>query len=138
VEPLHLAHLILLSVWGGLVLAEGVVELRARRGPKLREAAELHYWMDVLIEAPLLAGIVGTGAVLAARAWPLTPLHWVKIVCALLAIGMNAYCIVQVLRRRRVEDIATLERLSARVRLSGLGIPPALVALYVGLIYFRR
>jgi hypothetical protein len=139
-EPLHLLHLILLSVWGGIVLAESVIEIAARDGDGMGRAATYHYWIDVLFEAPLLAGVLATGVVLSVRAWPLTPLHWFKIGAGLAAIAMNAYCVGQViLRKRHLADPARARRHHARVRHSAyVGIPFGLAAMALGLAYFRR
>ena len=78
-EPLHLAHLIAVSAWGGFALAEGVLELTSREEGALRDAARLHYRLDLLGELPLLATVLTTGTALTIRAWPLTTLHWIKI-----------------------------------------------------------
>jgi hypothetical protein len=135
---LHLAHLIVLSIWAGVVLVESVIEIRAKRTGKLRDAAELHYWIDVLVEAPLLALVLATGIALAALAWPLGALHMTKIACGLLAVGANGYCFVEVVRRRRAKDDATLAAKSARIRMSALAVPAALVAAYLGVVHFHR
>jgi hypothetical protein len=139
-EPWHLAHVVALGLWGGLVFAEGVVELASRTEDELRHAAKLHYWMDVLVEVPLLAAVLATGAVLAARAWPLSAIHWVKIGAALVALGANLWCVAHVIaRRRRMDDLAALRRHGQRVRVSAvIGVPFAAIALYVGLIHFAR
>ncbi len=138
-EPLHLAHVILVSVWGGFVMAEGVLELTSREEVALRVAARVHYWMDLLAELPLLAGVLLTGTVLAVRAWPLSTLHWVKIAAGLIAIGANLTCVlVVILRYRRLDDRASLFRHSRHVRLTGVGVPFALLAAYLGLAFFRQ
>jgi hypothetical protein len=100
-DPWHTAHLLSLGLWGGLVAAEGVVELTPRTDDELRFAATLHYWMDVLLELPLLAAVLVTGAVLTAAAWPLSPLHGVKIAAGLTAVGANLWCVAHVIARRR-------------------------------------
>jgi hypothetical protein len=135
-DPLHIWHLILISAWAGLVLAEVVMEAVCRTEAGLRQAAEIHFWLDVLLEVPLIAGVLATGAVLTLRAWPVSTIHWVKIGAALIAIGWNLYCVVVVARRRRsVDDVAALRRYRARVFLSLAGVPFGLVALYLGLAY---
>ena len=139
-SPLHDAHLVLLSLWGGFVLAEGVVELAARDDASRRAAARLHYWMDVLVELPLLAGVLATGGLLAARSWPLTRLHWIKVAAGLAAVAMNLFCVAHVVaRQRRAGDPAALRRHGRFVKLAaGLGLPFALVAATLGFAYFRR
>lgn len=138
-ESWHLAHVAALGLWGGLVLAEGVVELASRTEDELRHAATLHYWMDVLVEVPLLAAVLVTGAVLCARAWPLSAIHWVKIGAALVAVAVNLWCVAHVIeRRRRIDDAASLRRHGRRVRIAAIGVPFAAVALYLGLVHFAR
>jgi hypothetical protein len=125
-------------MWAGLVLAEFVMEAVCRDEASARQAAVIHFWFDVLLEVPLIFGVIGTGAVLLAQAWPPTPLHLVKLALAGVAIGCNLYCVgVVVLRRRRRDDAAELFRLRRRVFLSGAGVPFGLAALYIGLAYFR-
>jgi len=133
----HIAHLLVLGLWGGLVLAETVVELSARDDEGIRVAARIHYWIDVSIELPLLAGVLLTGAVLTARAWPLSHVHVAKIALALFAIGCNLYCAVHVLlRHRRADAVDALRHHNTRVRWSFLGLPAGLGALTIGFVYF--
>ena len=133
-DELHAAHLVVLGTWALLVLVEGVLELSARAGLGPRRVARAHYWLDLLVEAPLLVSVLATGVLLTIRAWPPSPLLAVKIVCALTAIGLNAYCMVHVvLRHRRADDPEALAHHGRRVLWSGLGIAPALVAAYIGL-----
>jgi hypothetical protein len=129
-----------LGLWGGLVAAEMVVELRSRTPEEMRHAAALHYWIDVLLELPLLAAVLVTGAVLVASAWPLTPLHWVKVGAGLLAIAANLWCVGHVLRRNRTaSDAAALARHARWVRVTAaFGLPFGAIALYLGLAYFAR
>jgi hypothetical protein len=134
---MHTAHLFFLAMWGGLVLGEFVMELVCREGAMARAAAEIHYWLDLVLELPLLAAIVATGSVLLSRVWPPTPLHVVKIAAALVAIGCNLYCADVVRRRRaRQDDPAALAHGRTRVFVSGIGVPFGLGALYIGLRFF--
>jgi len=138
-ESIRLAHLLLLSAWAGLVLAEGVVELAARDDAGLRHAARIHFLMDVLIEAPLLVAVFGTGIVLATRVGSFTPAHWLKIAAGIVAVGANLYCVAVVVRRRaRERDDAELRRLSARIRFvaPAIGFPAAAVAAWIGFSRF--
>jgi hypothetical protein len=137
-EPWHLAHLAALASWGGLVAAEGVVELAPRTDDERRYAAKLHYWMDLVIELPLLGAVLLTGATLAARAWPLSLVGWVKIGAGLVAIGANLWCVTHVVaRHRQGRDAEPLHRHGRAVRIAAsVGLPFAAVALYLGLSYF--
>jgi hypothetical protein len=137
VDPLHLAHLAALCLWGGCVLAEGVVELVPKNDAEREHAARVHFWIDVLIELPLIAAVLTTGAVLMSRSWPPSPLLAVKVIAGLVALGLNIFCAVMVVLRyvRRIDPVA-VGRYAARVRWSGVGVPFALVAAYIGLAYF--
>ena len=126
-------HLVLVSFWGGVVLAEFVIE----RAATIENAAKLHYWIDVLIEIPLLFGVAATGAVLAIRTWPPSPLLLVKMVSAVIAIGANLYCAaIVVARYRSIDRPEEMFRHHRRIQLTGLAVPFGLVALVIGLRYF--
>jgi len=139
-EPWHLAHLVVLAAWGGLVAAEAVVELTARTDEQRRHTATIHYWMDLLVELPLLAGVVVTGAVLVAQTWPLGTRELVKIGAGLAAVAANGLCVVHVvLRHRRASDRSDLARHERAIRLSAaVGLPFAAVALALGLTYLTQ
>ena len=138
VDSWHIAHLAALGLWAGLVAAEGVVELSARTDEERRFASRLHARMDAIVELPLLCAVLLTGAVLVSRAWPLSPLHWVKVIAGLLAVSANLWCVVHVFaRQRRQADPVELRRQGRLVRLTAVvGLPFAGVALYLGLGYF--
>lgn len=139
-ELVHSLHLLLLAGWAGLVLAEAVVELAARDEPARRAAARFHFWIDVLVEIPLLAGVVVTGALLLARVSPPSPLHLLHVAAGLAAVAANSCCVVLVIRRyRRLGRSSDADLLvqARRVRLSAIvGVPFALVAAYVGFAYW--
>ncbi len=137
-DPLHLAHLVLLATWGGVVVAETALELAGDDDATLGHVARVHYRIDLFAELPLLAAVLATGAWLTARVWPPTPLHWAKIGCGLAAVAINLACVVFVVQRRRaVDDPARMRRLHRRIRWAGAGIPFALAAAWLGLAYFR-
>ncbi len=136
-DALHLGHLVALCLWGGCVLAESVVELVATDDARRLLAAHVHFWIDVLVELPLIAAVLTTGALLAARSWPPSPLLATKIAAGLAGIGVNLYCAVMVvLRYLHRHDPAVVRRYHVRVRWSGLGIPFAAVAAYIGLAHY--
>jgi hypothetical protein len=137
-DPLHVAHLIAVAAWAGLVLAEGALELGARDEASRRFAARLHYRLDLLFELPLLGVVLGTGSVLAARSWPFTTLHWVKVGAGLVPVAINLACVYGVVARFRAQDDpAALERWTRRILLAAVGAPFFLVAATLGLVYFR-
>ncbi len=137
-EPLRLAHLWALATWGGVVLAELIVEIAARDDAGHAQASRLHFWIDVLIEVPLLITIVATGSMLLGRTGGLSQALAVKLGCAFTALTLNAYCVfLVVLRHNAIADPAEVRRLSRRIRWTGAGIPFGLAALWIGLTRFH-
>jgi len=137
-DPVHVAHLIAVSVWGGLVLAESVLELGANDDESRRVAARLHYRLDLGLELPLLLIVLATGGHLAARAWPWTPLHWLKVGLGLVAVAVNLLCVGAVVaRRRHVDDAAAVQFWTRWIRAAGVAVPAYLGALALGLACFR-
>ncbi len=133
---LHVAHLVALGLWGGVVLAEGVLEVHGQRGEAEGAfAARVHHWIDLVCEIPLLLAVLATGAILAWRA-PMTTTHLVKIACGLFAVGVNVWCVGVVVRRRRAADAGDAAEVTRGTRLVflaiKLGVPAAAVALYLG------
>ena len=136
---MHLVHFVVLVAWGLVVVVEAALELGARTDPQRRRVARLHYWIDLLVEIPLLLAVLATGTILLFGAWPPSPLLGLKIGLALIAIGINGYCAIHViLRHRRSDDVRALAHHGRRVLLSGLGAPAALAAAYLGVTYFLR
>ena len=130
-------HLIVVSVWVGLVLAEVLLEVFAHRGLLVPAVATLHYWIDALFEIPLLLGILVTGVILTARLPDLDGLHAVKVASGLVAIGATAFA-VRVVRERR-EEISLPDRVAHHQRqlvlAAVVAVPAGLVAGVIGLTY---
>jgi NADH:ubiquinone oxidoreductase subunit 5 (subunit L)/multisubunit Na+/H+ antiporter MnhA subunit len=105
VDILPLIHLIVLSLWGGVVATEAVIEIYPFRHSEMHAATiRLHYWIDLLVEAPLVAAVVVTGAWLLFQTDPVTPLHLVKVAFAGTAVVVDIFCIAVVVRRGRRLD----------------------------------
>lgn len=138
-EPFHVAHLIVLGMWLGVVITEVLFEFAASDADSLRAAARFHYNVDKFGELPILLAVVITGTILTVRAWPLTPLHFIKIAASLLAVGANVICTMWVFQRRRIKDTNVLLGFRRRIwSLAAVGVVFATPALYLGLVYFRR
>ena len=138
-EPLHIAHLIVLGMWLGVVITEVLFEFAASDAESLRAAARFHYNVDKFGELPILFAVLITGTILTVRAWPLTSLHLVKIAASLVAVGANLICTMWVFQRRRIEDMKALLGFRRRIwTLAAVGVVFATPALYLGLVYFRR
>jgi hypothetical protein len=137
-EPVHLAHLIVLGMWLGVVITEVLFEFAASDPESLRAAARFHYKVDKFGELPILCAVLVTGTILAVRAWPLTSLHFMKIAASLVAVGANLICTLWVFQRRGIEDVNVLLGFRRRIwSLAAVGVVFATPALYLGLVYFR-
>lgn len=103
--PLAMMHLVVLSLWGGVVATEAVIELYPFRHREQHAATiRLHYWIDLLVEAPLVLAVAATGVALVLALDDVTPLHLVKLGFAGAAVAVNVFCIAVVVRRgRRLE-----------------------------------
>lgn len=127
-------HLLVVGMWTGLVGAEVILEWSCREGPAARMAAEVHYWLDLLLEAPLVAAVTATGALLLLDAWPPGPVLAWKLALGAIPIVSCAYSILVVLRRhRRLDDPAALAAGRIRVLASALAAGPGFAAIYLGL-----
>ena len=137
-EPFHLAHVIALGVWLGIVITEVLFEFAASDPESLRAAARFHYNVDKYGELPVLSAVVVTGAILTMRAWPLTSLHVIKIATSLISLGATLVCVRYVFQRRRIEDVGVLLAFRRRIwTLAAVAAIFATPALYLGLVYFR-
>ena len=138
-EPLHLAHLVALGMWLGVVITEVLFEFAGSDPDSLRAAARFHYNVDKFGELPILVAVLVTGAALAVQAWPLTPLHIIKIAASLIAVGASLLCVLWVFQRRHVRDVNALLGFRRRIwTLATVAAVFAAPALYLGLVYFRR
>lgn len=102
IETLPIVHVALLGLWGGVVATESIVELHAYLHPQLRSAAaRFHFWIDLLLELPVILGVIASGTCLLVLVWPPTTLHLVKLACVAVPIFANLVCIALVLLRAR-------------------------------------
>ncbi len=138
IDILAMLHLMVLSLWGGVVATEAVIEIYPFRNRDIHPATiRLHYWIDLLVEAPLVLAVVVTGASLLYLTRPITPLHLLKVGFAGAAVAVNIFCIVVVVRRgRRLEQSVADDRLwkASRVVLAcfAVGLLCAAVAATAG------
>lgn len=131
---LHVCHLLYLSLWGGLVAGESVMEIYGRKHPEFQQAvARFHLWMDLCVEIPLLVAVLMTGGLLLQQRALDTQLL-IKVLAGMGALAANIYCVTVVIRRTRtLADEDLTRRLSGKVILSAVtGVPLALVALFLG------
>lgn len=133
----NVAHLMVLSAWGGLVAGKIVMELLARRSPHLqRPVAELHRAIDVKVGVFILVTVVATGAILLTQ----RNINWilvVKVVAGIGAVMCNIHAVGVVKRRASLfetdADSPELPKLTGRLfRLGRIGLACAAVALVLG------
>jgi len=99
-DVLAMVHLIMLSLWGGVVATEAVIEVYPFRRRELHPAAiRFHYWIDLLVELPLVLAVVATGTALAFSIDELSGLHVIKILLGAIAVAITLFCIVVVVWR---------------------------------------
>jgi hypothetical protein len=132
-----LLHLFLLGLWLGCVMVEGVLEFFARRDRGTeKKVAELHFWIDVLVEIPAFLGVLVTGLVLI-DGHALSGLLLVKIAFGMAAIVVNALCVLPVVRRRFAAARSEEENVRRQSKWIGLafvvGLPLGFAAMGLGL-----
>jgi hypothetical protein len=131
--------MIVLGMWLGVVITEVLFEFAGSDVESLRAAARFHYTVDKYGELPILVAVLVTGTILSVRAWPLTPLHVIKIAVSLVAVGSALVCVLWVFRRRHIEDVNVLLGFRRRIwTLAAVAAVFATPALYLGLLYFRQ
>ena len=137
-DPLHVAHLMALGIWLGIVTTEALFEFSGSDPDSLRAAARFHYTVDLFGELPILAAVLVTGVMLTARVEEMTPLLQVKVAAALVAIGSNLICAVWVVQRRRVTDPVVLMAFRRKIwTAAAVGVVFGTAALAIGLVHFR-
>ena len=104
-DLMAMVHLIMLSLWGGVVATEAVIEIYPFYRRELHAATiRFHYWIDRLVELPLVLAVVATGISLVLLTDEITTLHLVKIGFGSVAVAINLFCIVVVVKRGRRLD----------------------------------
>ncbi len=135
---LHVLHFVVVAAWFGVVGVEFVMEIVPLRRPDLGPAvAVLHYWVDLIVELPLIVAVTATGFLILSgrpRCSPDDARLLVKLLGAAVALGANLVCVALVVWRHRGR-VDAIEKRSRWVRATGIGIPGGLVALYLGLGY---
>lgn len=133
----HWAHFVVLCSWGFLVVGEIILELWGRRDPsRYSSVADIHRWIDLRLEVPLLMGVLLTGGALLTQT-PLDGELMLKIAAGLGAVMVNVACVSVVLRRsaEAAKDPASakVESLTRRVfHTVYIGVPLGFIALGIG------
>lgn len=129
-------HLCAVAFWFGVVGAEFVIE-RSRAESRLHgfAVARNHYWIDLTLEMPAYVTVAASGLLLLGRV-ELSALLSVKVVAGLIAVGVNALCLLPVWRRKLAADAGNLTeviRYSTFIdRITWIGLPTGFIALILG------
>ena len=97
---LQTLHFTVLAVWGGVLACEGILEflMPARTFVERKQVARLHFFIDMLVEGPLLILIATTGTILVIHT-KLSFLVEMHLAAGLLVIIGSAACILFVAKR---------------------------------------
>ena len=129
-------HIVAVSFWLGIVAVESVLERTRAGGREIAfYVARSHFLIDRWIEIPTFLVVVATGALLLDPA-RLSGWYLLKVVCGLVAVASNIFCAYFVVRRKQAAeagDLDAVKRQAWAIDLSGLAIPVAMVALFIGL-----
>lgn len=126
-------HIFSIGIWFGCVAVEAVLE----RGPWASQVApQMHYAIDRWVEIPAFSVVLLTGLWM----FDLSRFHGlyaVKVICGLLAVGVNIYCLIPVTRRKYAANLgnkAEVRKQTRQIYLTLLiGFPAAAIALAIGL-----
>jgi putative copper export protein len=138
-EQIAIMHLIFVAFWFGVMAAETIIELYSKKRRELHTSTvRFHYWIDLLVELPVVLGVLILGIILVIMVKEITILHIVKICLGLVAIGINLFCIYVVVKRMNMlkneEKEDNLWNSSKMVeRLGKVGIPIGVVVAVLGL-----
>jgi len=140
---MRIAHLVLLSIWGGIVVTEGVLELLPfLKKDLLKPTVIFHYYIDIMLELPIILLVLTTG-IINLFFVPITSLQVIKVSAAAVAITANLYCIVLVIGRYRSLQAGAANRILAEkhqriLRCAAIGLPFAAVAAVLGFYIAMR
>ncbi len=144
-STLAVLHISFIVAWAAIIAVESIIEFfnDIRTSDQAKMVADLHFKIDVYLEVPVVLGVLVTGALLLSDAtWSI--LLAIKVAGALFAIGMNALCVVIVIRRHAALRDAVVEGVaeSFTVRsnrifdLASVGIPVGIAAFVLGWVLY--
>jgi len=115
------------------VAVEAIIE----RGPWASQVAPLmHAVIDRWIEIPAFSVVLVTGLCMF-QATRFHGLYAAKVICGLIAVGVNIYCVFPVIRRKQANDLGNkneIRQYSRQIYITLLiGLPAAFIALGIGL-----
>lgn len=102
---LALFHVGILCFWLGTLT---VVVLLERQRPNSKQdtlnAAQLHYKIDVYLAVPAFVLLLMSGMMMLEPS-QLAGWYLVKVICGVMAIGINAWCVLPVIQRKNAADV---------------------------------
>lgn len=131
-------HLIFLGLWGGCVAVEMVMEFSSRNSSENKHrTAQLHYLIDLYVEAPILIMVLLSGVMLFNADNLVFPTYIVKVIAGLIPVIINILCIIPVFKRKFASDMNDEAAMEANTRLIFIcfftGLASALIALAAGM-----
>ena len=131
-------HVLALGLWLGCVTIEAILELHAHRDAVLRAGiARIHFWIDMLAEMPAFTMVAISGIAMLDPA-RMQGAYAVMVVAGSIAIAVNLWCVLPVIRRRAAanrDDATTRDAQTRLVFLAfAMGLPFGLAALFGGLL----
>jgi hypothetical protein len=96
-------HLSFIAIFIGMYMVEAVIELYpafSKGDVALHHGTiRLHFWIDILVELPVMSVVIATGITMAVLVDKLTALHIVKISSVAMFVLIAVWCPVNVIRR---------------------------------------
>lgn len=103
VNVIAVVHLSMIFMFLGVFAAESVLELSAFMGEQSREKLfqniRVHYWIDNLVELPVVFAVIASGIAMIFLVDKLTTLHYIKIACVAAMFISALPCAIIVNRR---------------------------------------
>lgn len=131
-------HILGVGLWLGCAGAETLLEIVGERKPELRRTViRLHYWIDLVVELPVVLLALVTGLALAAQVPADGGWDQAKRIIGLIALIANLGAIGAVIARERAARTGDERTLARRQSLFGtlvvVAAPAAVTALVIAL-----
>lgn len=131
-------HVCVFCFWLGIIAVETLIERQRFMGrQETLNAAQYHYQIDVYLEVPAFIILLLTGMMMLDPN-QLSGWYLVKVICGVMAVGINAWCVLPVIQRKNAADVGNLGeviRFSEMIdKALPMGLPFGLAALVLGII----
>lgn len=99
---LLLTHIIAVGVWLGCIATESVMEAGREKSISHHQAvAEIHKWIDIFVEIPMVILVLVTGVLLFSQ-HPQPDIIKIKVALGLIAISLNLLCFYFIIKRNQL------------------------------------